>query len=183
MNRSVYRAVDLIDAISEWTGRAVSWLTLGMVLVGFTVVVLRYLLDSGWIWMQESVTWMHALVFLIAAAYTLKWDEHVRVDVFYRGWTERKRALVNVLGTLLLLLPTCAFLIIWSYGYVASSWNVLESSREAGGLPGIFLLKSSLLAMAVMLGLQGVAELMRSLLILAGLRPPQAVPDTGPSRL
>lgn len=183
MSKSLVRTVDLIDAISEWTGRAIAWLTLGMVLFGFLVVVLRYLLDTGWIWMQESVIWMHALVFLIAAAYTLKWDEHVRVDVFYRGWTERKRALVNVLGALLLLLPTCVFLFIWSYGYVASSWAVLESSREAGGLPGVFLLKSSLLAMAALLGLQGIAELLRSVLILGGAWPPHEQPDTGSARL
>ncbi|MGH8496764.1 MAG: TRAP transporter small permease subunit [Gammaproteobacteria bacterium] len=162
------RFVSIIDAVSEWTGRAAAWLTLGMVLIGCAVVGLRYVLDTGWIWMQESVTWMHALVFLIGAAYTLKWDEHVRVDVLYRAWPERRQALLNVLGTLFLLLPMCVFLILWSYGYVASSWAVLESSREAGGLPGIFLLKTTLPAMAVLLGLQGIAELLRNLLILIG---------------
>ena len=170
------RFIRIVDAVSAWTGHAVAWLTLGMVAGGFLIVVLRYAFDTGWIWMQESVTWMHALVFLLGAAYTLERDEHVRVDVFYRGQPERRQALVNVLGALLLLLPTCMFLFVWSFGYVASSWRVLESSREAGGLPGLFLLKAALPAMAVLLALQGIAELLRNLLVLRGLRPPGVPP-------
>jgi len=170
------RFIGFVDALSEWTGRAVAWLTLGMVVGGFLIVVLRYAFDTGWIWMQESITWMHALVFLLGAAYTLERDEHVRVDVIFRGLPERRQAVVNVLGTLLLLLPTCAFLFVWSFGYVASSWSVFESSREAGGLPGVFLLKSALPAMAVLLALQGVAELLRNLLVLRGVRRPGSLP-------
>ena len=147
-----------IDSANRILGETLSWLTALMVLVTFVIVVLRYAFDTGWIWLQESVTWMHALVFMLAAAYTLGRDEHVRVDIFYRRMDERKKALVNLLGALFLLAPTCLFLIIVSWDYVAASWSVYESSREAGGLPGLFLLKSVIPLTAVLLLLQGLSQ-------------------------
>ncbi len=160
------RLLALLDAISEWTGRVVSWLTLAMVLATVTVVVLRYAAGMGLIWLQESVNWMHALVFMLGAAYTLKADEHVRVDVFYREMSERRRALVNLAGTALFLLPLCAFLLIESWQYVATSWRIGERSREAGGLPMLYLLKTLIPLMAALLGLQGTAAGVRALLAL-----------------
>ena len=159
-----YRA---IDAVNEWTGRTVSWLTLFMVLVTFLVVVLRYAFNMGWIAMQESIIYMHAVVFLLGGAYTLKHDGHVRVDIFYRTMPVRRQAVVNLLGTLLLLMPTFGFILWVSWNYVAESWIVLEASREAGGIAGVYLLKSVILVMAVAMLLQGVAEVLRNLLILA----------------
>lgn len=147
-----------IENANRRLGEALSWLTSLMVLVTFVVVVLRYVFDIGWIWMQESVTWMHALVFMLAASYTLGHDEHVRVDIFYRGMNEQKKALVNLLGALFLLAPTWLFLIIVSWDYVAASWAVQESSMEAGGLPGLFLLKSIIPLTAVLMLLQGVSQ-------------------------
>jgi TRAP-type mannitol/chloroaromatic compound transport system permease small subunit len=133
-----------------------------MVLVTFLIVVLRYVFDMGWIWMQESVLWMHAAVFMLAAAYTLNRDEHVRVDIFYRGLDPRRRALVDVLGTLLLLLPMMLFLFVSSLDYVGNSWVRGEGSREAGGLPfpAVPLLKSLIPLTAGLLILQGVANLL-----------------------
>ena len=151
-----------LDALAEWTGRAVAWLTLGMALVAVAVVVLRYGFGIGLIWLQESVTWMHAAVFMLGAAWTLRHDAHVRVDVFYRRMSPRQQAAVNLLGTLLLLLPTCAYLLVESLPYVASSWRVLERSREAGGLPGLYLLKSLIPLMAALLVVQGVGESLRA---------------------
>ena len=168
----LYEKLDLIargiDAISEWTGRAVAWLTLGMVLVTFLVVILRYAFNLGWIAMQESVTYMHILVFMVAAAYTLKHDGHVRVDIFYRKLTPRGKAWIDLLGSLVLLLPTCGYILWVSWDYVGASWAVLESSRETGGIPGVFLLKTVILIMAGLLLLQGVAQGIRSLLVLLG---------------
>jgi len=152
------RLSERIDNANRRLGEALSWLTSLMVLVTFVVVVLRYVFDTGWIWLQESVTWMHALVFMLAAAYTLGRDEHVRVDVFYRGMDEQKKALVNLLGTLFLFAPTWLFLIIVSWDYVAGSWAIQESSREAGGLPGLFLLKSVIPLTAVLMLLQGLSQ-------------------------
>jgi len=157
-----------IDALSEWTGRAISWLTLAIVLVTFTIVVLRYLFNLGWIAMQESVIYLHALVFMLGSAYTLKHDGHVRVDIFYRKLGSRAQAIIELLGTLLLLLPVTVLLALESWGYVAASWALRESSPEAGGLPGVYLLKTSILLMAGAMLLQGLACGTRGLLVLMG---------------
>jgi len=155
------RLTAALDAFAEHTGRLISWLTLAMVVATVVVVVLRYAAGVGLIWLQESVNWMHSIVFLLGAAYTLKSDEHVRVDVFYRGMSERGRAIVDLTGTAVLLLPLCAFLIVESWPYVASSWQVSERSREAGGLPMLYLLKSVIPLMAGLLALQGFAVALR----------------------
>ncbi|MCZ6538017.1 MAG: TRAP transporter small permease subunit [Gammaproteobacteria bacterium] len=165
-----------IDSANRILGEALSWLTGFMVLVTFVVVVLRYAFDTGWIWLQESVTWMHALVFMLAAAYTLGCDEHVRVDIFYRRMDARKKALVHLLGALFLLAPTWLLLIFVSWDYVAASWAVFESSREAGGLPGLFLLKSIIPLTAVLLLLQGLSQALSGYLA-ATSRSQQATPE------
>ncbi len=151
------RFLSLLGAIAEWTGRAVSWLTLAMVLATVAVVVMRYAFGQGLIWLQESINWMHAAVFMLGAAYTLKADAHVRVDVFYREMSERGRAIVNLVGTLVFLLPLCAYLVAESWEYVELSWRIGERSREAGGLPMLYLLKSLIPLMALLLALQGIA--------------------------
>lgn len=158
------RIANSIDFLNEWIGRAVSWCTLAMVLVTFAVVVLRYGFRIGSIPMQESITYFHALVFMLGAAYTLRHDAHVRVDVFYHRLSGRHRALVDIAGTLLFLFPVAAFLFVTSLDYVAESWRVLESSREPGGLPWVYLLKTVIPVTAVLLALQGVALLLRSLI-------------------
>lgn len=160
------RIAGWIDRFSEITGRCVAWLTLAMVLVTFTVVTLRYLFDTGFIWMQETVLWMHALVFLLAAAYTLEHDEHVRVDIFYRKMTPRGRAVVNLSGSLLLLVPTAAFIFVTSLEFVTSAWRVAESSPEAGGLQGLYLLKTAIPLAAALLLLQAMAWILRSVAVL-----------------
>jgi TRAP-type mannitol/chloroaromatic compound transport system permease small subunit len=164
---------DRIDRLNERIGRIVSWLTVAMVLVTCVVVVARYFFDAGWIWLQETVTWMHSVVFMLAAAWALSLDEQVRVDVFYRDMPARRRALVDIGGVFLLLIPFCVFLLVSSFGYVSTSWRIGEASREAGGLPGLFLLKSVILAMPVLLILQGLALAARSWL---SLRPTAGAP-------
>jgi len=140
-------------------GHLVAWLTVVMVAVTLVVVVLRYLFDLGWIWLQESVTWMHAAVFMLAAAYTLAEDEHVRVDILYRGMTLQRQAIVDLVGCVLLLIPFCIYLVWASWDYAAVSWSIREGSREAGGLPYPFpsLLKTLIPVTAVLLACQGVA--------------------------
>lgn len=157
---------DVIDRFSDLTGRAVAWLTAVMVLVTFLVVVLRYAFDWGEIALQESITYLHAMVFMLGAAYTLRHDGHVRVDIFYRKMTPRGQAWVNLLGTLLLLLPVSLYVLVESWPYVSASWSVHEGSREAGGLPGVYLLKTLLVVMPMLLVVQGVADALRSLLTL-----------------
>jgi TRAP-type mannitol/chloroaromatic compound transport system permease small subunit len=168
VNAAAERLASLLDALSERIGRLVSWLTLGMVLATVTVVVLRYAAGVGLIGLQESINWMHSLVFMLGAAYTLKADGHVRVDVLYRAMSERRKAAINLAGTVLFLLPLCAFLLVESWQYVATSWRIAERSREAGGLPMIYLLKTVIPVMAVLLALQGVSMALRACLRLRG---------------
>ncbi len=162
-----------LELVNEWIGRGVAWLTLMMVIITFTVVVLRYGFDMGSIAMQESIIYLHALNFMLGAAFTLKHDAHVRVDIFYQKMGPRGRAWVDLLGTLFLLLPVCGFIFWSSWGYVADAWTVRETSGEAGGLPFVYLLKSILLLMPSLLMLQGLAIILQSILILRGKTPPQ----------
>ena len=175
MLQTLKRIADLIDTLSEQTGRVIAWLTLGTVLLTFTVVVLRYGFDSGSIAMQEAVSYLHAAVFMLAAAYTLKHDGHVRVDIIYRKLSPHGQAWVNLSGTVLLLLPVCIFILTSSWDYVAASWSLREGSQEAGGLDAVFLLKTAIPLMAVLLLLQGIANGLHSLLLLLGME--QAATD------
>ena len=154
-----------LDRFSGVVGRAAAWLTLFMVVVTFVVVVLRYVFDVGFIWLQESVIWMHAAVFMLGAAYTLREEEHVRVDVFYRDMSECRRAWVDLIGVLIFLLPLCVFLAWNSFDFVLQSWKIGESSREPGGLPFPFLplLKTVILLMPITVALQGLSLFLRSL--------------------
>lgn len=163
----------LLDNIAGLTGRAVSWLTLAMVLVTLAVVILRYLFDIGSIALQESITYLHAAVFMLGAAYTLKHDGHVRVDIFYQQCAPRTRAWINLAGTVLLLMPVCIFIFTSSLDYVSAAWSIHEGSREAGGLDGVFLLKTIIPLMACLLFLQGCAIAVRSVLLIGGHSVPE----------
>ena len=157
----MHALINNIERFIDWSGRAVSWLTLLMVIVTFIVVVLRYVFDIGWIALQESVTYMHAMVFLVGASWAMQHDAHVRVDIFYSRFSTRTKAWVDLFGSLLLLLPVMIFIAWISWEYVIASWEVLEGSREAGGLPAVFLLKSLIVVLAIMLILQALVQIMR----------------------
>ena len=160
-----------LGRLNERIGRTVAWLTLLMVIVTFTIVVLRYGFDWGSIAMQESVIYLNALNFMLGTAYTLKHDAHVRVDIFYQKMGPRGQAWVDMIGTLLLLLPVCGFIFWASWEYVVEAWAVQEASGEAGGLPFVFLLKSILLLMPSLLIIQGTVIILRSVLSLQGKTP------------
>lgn len=165
---TLHRLSTALGRIAETVGNAAAWLALALVLVTFAVVVLRYLFQFGSIAMQESILYLHASLFLLGGAYTLKRDGHVRVDIFYRGFTPRGKALVDLLGSLLLLLPVCSFLLWVSWDYVAGAWALREGSPEAGGLPFVYLLKTLIPLAAALLILQGVSQALASLGTLAG---------------
>lgn len=166
--RALERFALAVDWINERVGRGAAWLTLAMVLITFTVVILRYVFSIGFVWLQESYVWLHGAVFMLGAGYTLLHDGHVRVDVFYREASARRKAAVDLLGAAALLLPFVAMVAWVSWPYVVVSWQRLEGSREAGGLPGLFLLKSLLVAFCVLVGLQGLAMAARAILALGG---------------
>lgn len=165
--------VDKLEQFIDWTGRTISWLVLLMVLITFTVVVLRYVFDAGWIALQESISYLHSIVFLLGAAYTLKQNAHVRVDIFYTKLDKKAKAWVDLTGHILILMPVMIFIIWVSLPYVIESWKVTESSREAGGLPGVYLLKSLILLMAVLLILQGLAMILKAVLTICERVGPQ----------
>jgi TRAP-type mannitol/chloroaromatic compound transport system permease small subunit len=161
--------IGLIDSINEWIGRAVSWLTLVMVLVTFATVVLRYVFNVGWIAVQESVTYMHVMVFMLGAAYTLKQDGHVRVDIIYQRCSAKTQGWIDFFGALFLLMPVAGFILWSSWEYVDNSWAIHESSRNSGGLPGVYLIKTLIPVMAILLLLQGLSLAARSLMVGLGL--------------
>ncbi len=147
-----------IDRVNGALGRAVAWLTLLMVLATATVVLMRYLFQINTLLIQETVIYLHALVLAHGIAYTLKAQGHVRVDILYLCMSERRRALLDGFGHLLLALPVAILIGVISLPYVMASWRVLESSSEVGGLPAVFLLKSLIPVLALLLGLQAISE-------------------------
>lgn len=155
--------VRFIDRFTEWVGRIMAWLCLGTMLATVLVVVLRYLFQAGnMIAFQEAVSYLHATVFMLALGWTLKQNGHVRVDVFYRNFSARKKAWINSLGIIIFLLPFCVFLFFASLDFVRLSWSISETSNESGGLPIVYLFKSLIPLMSVLLGLQALAELIRN---------------------
>ena len=149
--------------LNERIGRGVACLVPVMTMVAFAVVVLRYGFQYGRVDLQESITYLHATVIALCAGYTLARDEHVRVDVFYNRMTRRTRRLVDLIGDALLLLPTCVAIFYYSWEYTLVSWKVLEGSPEISGLPGVFLLKTLIPLMALLLIVQGIARIRRGL--------------------
>jgi TRAP-type mannitol/chloroaromatic compound transport system permease small subunit len=162
------RTVRAIDRLNDVIGRAVAWLTLAMVLITFFVAAMRYGFNWGRVWIQEVYVWMHGIVFMVGAGYTLLHNGHVRVDVFYRPAGQRYKAWVDLFGSLLLLLPIVIIVAVYAWPYVLESWAKLEASRETGGLPGLFLLKSVILVFCALVALQGLSLIGRSILILRG---------------
>jgi TRAP-type mannitol/chloroaromatic compound transport system permease small subunit len=151
-----------IDRLTRAIGRAVAWLALVVVLLEFALVVARYVFALGSIWMSETVIYAHATLFMLAAAWTLSAGGHVRVDVFYAEASARTKAIVDLVGSLLLLLPFVLLLLWLSVPYAARSWAILERSQEASGLPLVFVLKTLIPLFATLMALQGVAQAIRA---------------------
>lgn len=166
------------EAVSHFTGRCVAWLTLFMMLLTCLIVLLRYGFDIGSIALQESVLYLHALVFMLGAAYTFKDDEHVRVDVFYRDFSATKKAWVNILGGIFFLLPFTIYTAYLSLDYVSASWRVLETSPEPGGLPFVYLLKTLIPIMMVCLIIQGLADIAKNINIVKTAKNQKDVPNS-----
>lgn len=159
-----------LSALCACVGKAVAWLTLGMVLLTAAVVVLRYGFGFGRIYLQEIITYLHATVFMLAAAWTLRLDGHVRVDVLYRSLKPRAQAWVDLIGSVFLLLPTAGLLLWLSYDYAEKAWVLREASRETDGLPFLYLLKAVIPVAAGLLAMQGLADVFRRIGQLAGPR-------------
>ena len=148
----------------QFDDRSMKWLVpfrwLAIVMVGLTlsVVLLRYLFSSSTIFLQELITYAHALFFLLGIPLGIMRDDHVRVDLVYSRLSERKQSIVNLLGHILFLLPLSALMLFWSTPYAISSWQIFEGSNEVGGVPAIFLLKSLLPITALLIALIGLSK-------------------------
>ena len=156
----------IIDRLNTYVGYLCAFFVFSMVLVVFTVVVLRYGFNIGFIWMQEVYVWLHSFVFMLGAGFTYLANEHVRIDVFYREASKKYKAIVDLFGNIFLLLP---FLyIIWNYSYpfVYRSFLMGEVSREAGGMPALCILKSAILWFCLVLFLQLISNVIKSILTL-----------------
>jgi TRAP-type mannitol/chloroaromatic compound transport system permease small subunit len=166
---AVSASADLIDKLVAAIGRAAMWLALFLVLMQFAVVVARYAFGIGSIWLSESIIYAHAAMFLLSAAWMLQLNGHVRVDVLYAGFSSKQKAAVDLVGSVLLLLPVMTVIMYFAVHYVGRSWSILERSREASGLPFVYLLKTLIPLFALLMGLQGIAQALRACLLLAML--------------
>lgn len=147
-----------LHQLNLYIGKSISWLTLFMVLLTCVVVILRYGFNIGWIAMQESISYMHAAVFMLGIAYTFRNNGHVRVDIFYQKMSAKNQALIDLVGHIAFLVPMCLYILYSSYDYVSNSWAILEQSRETGGLPFVYLLKTLIPLMAILLLLEALSQ-------------------------
>ena len=155
---------DALDRVNAGVGRVVRWLALLMLLAQFTVVVLRYLFGTSYIWGTETVIYLHAALFMLGAGYTLLVDGHVRVDIFYGSLGPKGQAWVNLIGTLVFLVPTCLVILWFTWRFTANSWAIREGPLSVGGIPAAFLLKTLIPAFAVLLLIQGTSLALRSII-------------------
>lgn len=161
-------AVRAISALNRIVGLTLAWLSLAVVLVCFTVVVLRYSFHNSYVWMQDLYVWLSGAMFTGVAGYALLRDDHVRVDILYRPWSPRGKAIADLIGVVVFLLPFVIVVASFGWTYIARSWRLFEGSANVGGMPGLFILKSFILVFCGLVGLQGIAWACRSILVLAG---------------
>ena len=155
-----------IDRFNTFIGYLCAFFVFSMVIVVFTVVVLRYGFNIGFIWMQEVYVWLHSFVFMLGAGFTYLANEHVRIDVFYRDASIKYKAIVDLLGNIFLLLPFLYIIWKYSYPFVYRSFLMNEVSREAGGMPALYILKSAILWFCIVLFLQLISNVIKSILTL-----------------
>lgn len=166
--KSLVGFVRVVDAFNRVLGEAVAWLTLGCVLTCFAGVVLRYVFNVGYIWLQELYVWQHAIVFMVGAGYTFLMRGHVSVDVLFTRFEPRRKAKVEIFGTIVFLLPWIAVLAYTSAPFVMSSWSIYERSGQPGGMPALFLLKTVIWIFCFVVAVQGLALIARRVLFLQG---------------
>ena len=168
MIKSLARLAHLIDAVNEYLGRGLLWVSLLLVLTQFGIVILRYVFGITFAWLTESLVYMFTFIFMATAGYTLLHQGHVRIDIFYEKLSAKGKAWVNIAGALLFLIPTCTLIVWGATPYVEASWAVREGSRETNGINALYLLKSVILVFAWALILQGLSIIIHAILYLSG---------------
>ena len=155
--------MNILKSINEYIGRYISWLIIIMVIVQIVIVLSRYVFGLGFIKLQELMIYMHGTLFTVAAGYTLLYDEHVRVDSFYRESSKKFKNIVNLIGTLTLLMPFIIVTFLMSYPYVIRSWKILEGSPETSGLNATYIYKTTLIIFPILLFIQALVILFSSI--------------------
>ena len=158
-----------IDPLNEWVGRGVAWVTLGLVLVVFIDVIMRYLFNTSFVFTQELEWHIFGFIFLMGAGYTLLYDGHVRVDIIYQRLGLKGRAWINLCGVLIFLIPGCIMVITTGWKFAATSFAMLEGSPDPGGIPFRFVLKICIPIGFTLLLLQGISLGMHSVMQIAGI--------------
>ncbi len=160
--------IRFVDRLNDVVGRATAWLMVFVVLSAFTMVFVRYVMSVGAVWTNDMIIWPHGIAFMLAAGYTLLNSEHVRVDIFYAKASARRRAVIDIFGTIFFLLPWLITVAYVATPYALSSWSIMESSDQTGGLPAVYFVKSAIPMFCFLLGLQGLAMIARGVLVLIG---------------
>jgi len=160
--------VSAVGRLNGFVGKTFAWLAPLGALLCFTVVVQRYLFSTTQLWLQDLYVWVNGAMFMAVAGYTLLIDGHVRVDILYRPASPRRKAILDLVGVLIFLLPFCAVVWLWGFEYVQRAWMLREGSANPGGMPGLFILKTFILVFDVLVCLQGIAMALRSILVLNG---------------
>lgn len=158
-----------IDTLNEWVGRGVSWVTLGLVLVVFVDVIMRYLFNTSFVFTQELEWHLFAFIFLIGAGYTLLHDGHVRVDIIYQRLGFKGMAWVNLIGVFIFLVPGCIMVMTTSFKFAYNAFSIMEGSPDPGGIPFRFVLKGCITLGFGLLLLQGISLAIHSLLQILGI--------------
>ena len=166
MHASLERLADIIDATNRMVGRGALWLALAMMLTQILTIGFLFLFDEGSLWLQESTLYFHAAYIALLLGYSFLHDAHVRIDIFYRDAPPEKQAIVNLIGSLVFLLPFCLLIIITAFPYALASWRIWEGSREASGIQAVYLLKSLIILAGLFLGLQALSSILRASLFL-----------------
>lgn len=181
MKRFLQQIIRFANAINEAMGRLASWFTTALVLLVCFDVIRRFLINDTEAWIMELEWHLFALIFLLGSGYALKHDRHVRVDLFYANFSARDKAWVNLVGSLVFLLPWCIIVGVMSFQYAAGSFAINEGSPDPGGLPARYIIKFAITVGVTLLGLQGLAVVAQSLLTLGGEEEdgrPKASPET-----
>jgi TRAP-type mannitol/chloroaromatic compound transport system permease small subunit len=166
MLRTLSSLMRLINGLNKAIGYSFAWLALGIVLVCFSVVMERYFFSNTRLWAQDLYIWLNGAMFTAVAGFALLRGDHVRVDIFYRAASKRRKAIADLVGVVLFLLPFTYVVYAYSVTFVQRSWRLWEGSANVGGMPGLFVLKSFIIVFAVVVALQGISMIIRSILVL-----------------
>jgi TRAP-type mannitol/chloroaromatic compound transport system permease small subunit len=165
---SLQKVATGLDALIDGVGRVVAYFSLATVLICFSAVYLRYVFGVGFVWLQESYVWTHCSVIMLGSSYGLLKGGFVRVDIFYSRMGVGAKAAIELFGTVAFLIPFLAMMTISGWGFFYSSWQIGERSAYESGLPAVYLLKGTILIFALLMGLQAVSIVLRSLITLRG---------------